>query len=108
MRQLDVFMNDTLAGRLTEATPGRGYTFAYNAAYLASQLPAVSVTLPKREEPYESEYLFPFFSNMLPEGMNRRVICRDRRVDEDDFFGLLMAMAGADFIGAVNVRKRKG
>ena len=67
--------------------PGRGYTFAYNAAYLASQLPAISVTLPKREEPYESEYLFPFFSNMLPEGINRRVICRSMRIDEDDFFG---------------------
>ncbi len=88
--------------------PGRGYTFAYNAAYLASQLPAISVTLPKREEPYESEYLFPFFSNMLPEGINRRVICRSMRIDEDDFFGLLTAMAGADFIGAVNVRKCKG
>lgn len=108
MRQLDVFTNETLAGHLTEAEPGRGYTFAYDADYVASELPAVSVSLPKRIEPYVSDDLFPFFSNMLPEGANRRVICRGLRIDEKDLFGLLTAMADADFIGAVSVKKCKG
>ena len=48
---------------------------------------------------------FPFFTNMLPEGANRRGICRSLRIDENDFFGLLIAMADKDFIGAVQVRK---
>ena len=47
----------------------------------------------------------PFFTNMLPEGANRRGICRSLRIDENDFFGLLIAMADKDFIGAVQVRK---
>ncbi len=105
MRLLDVYMNDSRAGVLTEYSPGRGYSFRYTAQYLASDAPEISVTLPKRPGAYESEYLFPFFTNMLPEGANRKVICRALHIDENDFFGLLSAMAGKDFIGAVNIRE---
>lgn len=104
MRQLEVYMNAHKAGVLAETLPGRGYSFCYYPEYLASDMPAISVTLPKREEAYESDLLFPVFSNMLPEGANRKVICRSLRIDERDFFGMLMAMADKDFIGAVNVR----
>lgn len=104
MRQVDVFTNDIKAGVLTEEKPGWGYTFTYDESYLASQLPAVSINLPKRIEPFYSQHLFPFFSNILPEGSNRRIICRMYHLDEKDIFGLLCAMTGADFIGAVNVR----
>lgn len=105
MRQLNVFVNDKKAGLLTEDAPGKGYTFTYCSDYLNSDGPAVSVTLPKREEPYKSEHLFPFFANIIPEGANRRVICRSLRIDEKDLFGILSAMAGQDFIGAVEVKK---
>lgn len=79
MRKLAVYYNDTEAGILTEQYPGAGYTFQYNEEYLNS--------------------------TMLPEGANRRGICRSQRIDENDFFGLLKAMADKDFIGAVNVRR---
>lgn len=92
------------AGILTEMTPGAGYTFSYVPEYLSADLPPVSVTLPKRVEAFESDSLFPFFSNMIPEGANRGVICRALRIDEKDFFGILSAMADRDFIGAVNIR----
>ena len=108
MRQLDVYVNGQKAGVLTEQNPGRGYAFCYDDAYLASDGPSISVTLPKRKEAYNSPGLFPFFMNMLPEGANRRVICRLSRVDESDFFGLLSAMAGKDFIGAVHVETASG
>ena len=49
-------------------------------------------------------HILPFFANMVPEGANRRMICRSHRIDEDDFFGLLTVMAGKDCIGAVNLR----
>ena len=42
---------------------------------------------------------------MIPEGANRKVICRSQRIDEHDFFGMLMAMVDKDFIGAVNIRR---
>ena len=105
MRQLDVYMNKKRAGVLTELRPGKGYRFRYDEAYLASDCPSISVTLSKKQGSYESPTLFPFFMNMLPEGTNRKVICRISRVDESDFFGLLAAMAGKDFIGGVHIEK---
>lgn len=105
MRHLAVYFNDTKAGVLIEQNPGKGYSFQYDEDYLHSSLPPISAILPKQSAAYHAEYLFPFFSNILPEGANRRVICRSLRIDETDFFGLLEAMAGKDFIGAVNVRK---
>lgn len=104
MRQLEVYMNNQRAGLLTETSRGRGYSFCYYPEYLVSNMPPISVSLPKREEAYVSEHLFPLFSNMLPEGVNRMIICRSLRIDERDFFGMLMAMADKDFIGAVHVR----
>lgn len=104
MRQLGVYNNNILAGVLTEQTPSRGYVFVYDPAYLASGGTPVSVTLPLRPAPYDSESLFPFFVNLLPEGANRTVICRKFRIDEEDLFGLLTVMSGRDFIGAVDVR----
>lgn len=105
MRQLVVYLNDTKAGILTELHPGMGYSFQYYESYLNSAMPPFSATLPKQPDAYDSEHLFPFFSNMLPEGVNRRVICRSLKIDENDFFGLLEAMADRDFIGAVNIRR---
>ena len=61
--------------------------------------------MPKRDMPYKSDSLFPFFTNLLPEGSNRKAICRHFKIDEEDLFSLLEAMAGKDFIGAVELRK---
>ena len=107
MRELAVYYNDIEAGILTERYPGADYTFQYKEDYINSALPPISATLPKQSTAFYSEHIFPFFSNMLPEGANRRVICRSLRLDENDSFGLLDAMADKDFIGAVNVRRIK-
>mgnify|MGYP002623159257 CR=1 FL=1 len=105
MRQLAVYQNHRLAGILTEQTSGRGYVFVYDKDYLASRGYPVSVTLPLRSEPYEASALFPFFENMLPEGANRRMVCRSRKIDEHDFFGILSALAGEDVIGSVSLKR---
>lgn len=104
MRTLDVYYNDIKAGVLTEVNRGMNYTFKYEPQYLLSEFPPISVTLPKREETFESGLLFPFFSNMIPEGANRSVICRTLRIDENDFFGILSVMADKDFVGAINIK----
>ena len=107
MRQLEVYVNDVKAGLLTELNPGKGYTFAYNTEYVISDFPPISLSLPKKTEVYEAEHLFPFFTNLLPEGANRKVICREKRIDSNDFFGMLMATVGTDMIGSVNFRNIK-
>ena len=104
MRQVDVYVNDRKAGVLTEMHPGTGYSFKYDPEYLLSDAPSVSVSLSKKNVSYESASLFPFFANMLPEGANRKVICRTLRIDEHDLFGILTAMAGKDFIGGVHIK----
>ncbi len=104
MRQLNVFWNDKLAGHLTELAPNNGYLFEYNPAYLNSDLPHVSLTLPKAQTCYKSKLLFPFFANMLPEGALRRLVCREHHLDENDLFGILSSMTHADSIGAVSLK----
>ncbi len=104
MRQLAVYVNDVRAGLLTEQNPGKGYTFVYSEEYVASDFPPVSLSLPKRTRAYEAENLFPFFTNLLPEGANRKVVCREKRIDDHDFFGMLMATVGTDMIGSVNFK----
>ena len=47
----------------------------------------------------------PVFTNMLPEGANRKIVCRSWRLDEKDFFGLLLKIATYDTIGAITVKK---
>ena len=105
MRQLSVYVNDRHAGFISEQQPGRGYEFRYTSNYLHSDGSPVSLTLPKREDPYLSEYLFPFFTNLLPEGANRKAVWHHAHIEEDDFFGMLMATVGTDMIGAVNFKK---
>lgn len=100
-----MYVNEVKAGMLTELNRDRGYAFVYSAEYVASDNPPVSLSLPKRTEAYEAEKLFPFFTNMLPEGANRKVICREKRIDDKDFFGMLMATVGTDMIGSVNFKK---
>ncbi len=105
MRQANVYLNNTLAGRLRETDNGE-YVYQYDEDFLADNTKgAISLTMPKRKEPYVSEYLFPFFSNMLSEGANKEIQCRTMKIDKDDYFGLLLATAYHDTIGAVTVRK---
>ena len=69
MRQALVLANKVVAGTLTETDDMR-YVFKYDDAYLINpQLRAISLAFPKRKEEYVSEELFPFFYNMLSEGI---------------------------------------
>ena len=104
MRSVEVYINDKFAGLLSEVSPSE-YRFRYDDQYFNdASMPSISATLPKTQQEYKSDRVFPFFTNMLPEGGNRHLVCRRHKVDEADFFGMLVMMRGADFIGAVNLR----
>ena len=105
MRRVEVYVDNRHAGHLTEWNVD-DYEFVYNAEYLAdSQTPSVSLSLPKRSEAYRSNHIFPFFTNLLPEGANRKAMCTAYKVDEQDFFGMLQMICGLDCIGNVTLRK---
>lgn len=104
MRQAEVLVNKIAAGILTETDEGH-FVFRYNDAYLVSdELPPISLAFPKRKDEYVSDELFPFFFNMLSEGANKAIQCRTLKIDEQDAFGLLLATAGYDTIGAITIR----
>jgi HipA-like protein len=104
MRTLEIYRNGILAGFLIEVNR-KHYTFKYDDAYfLNEKYPAISLTLPKSQQEYSSEFLFPFFFNMLSEGVNRKLQSVQLRIDEHDHFNLLGATAQYDTIGAVTVK----
>lgn len=102
-RRAVVYNHGKLAGLLEEVSGG--YAFTYAPKYLADPgLPAISLALPKRKEPYQSNVLFPFFFGLLAEGVNRQLQCRRWQIDEKDYFGLLLATARYDTIGSVSLK----
>lgn len=104
MRSAAIYRNGVLAGILTE-TNRHAYQFIYDDSYFKdTSKAAISLTLPKSKQVYDSSFLFPFFFNMLSEGVNRRLQCRQLQIDEDDHFGLLLAAAQYDTIGAITVK----
>ncbi|HEY0176874.1 MAG TPA: HipA N-terminal domain-containing protein [Pedobacter sp.] len=105
MRQAKVLFKGEEAGLLTQHDDG-SFTFQYHTSWIENaEKPGISLTLPKTEKAYHSAFLFPFFYNMLPEGSNKQVVCKLNRIDQDDYFGLLMTTAKTDTIGAITVIK---
>jgi len=104
MRKANVYRNGIFAGILIEETRNI-FVFIYDDAYINDpSKPSISLTLPKTSKEFQSKYLFPFFYNLLSEGVNKEVQCKQLKIDENDSFGLLMATAQYDTIGAVTVK----
>lgn len=101
MRQGKVFVEDSFAGILTETASG--FTFQYDKAYieLDNALP-VSLTLPLREEAFESKTMFSFFDGLIPEGWLLNIAERNWKINRRDRMGLLLTCCG-DCIGNVSI-----
>jgi len=105
MRKSEVRVNGIPAGVLEETADG--FRFLYYRDYAGyPDLPAVSLTLPKRaDQSYESPILFPFFAGLLTEGTAMHIQCRMLKLDETDLFGRLLKTAQDDVIGNVTVHE---
>ena len=101
LRRGKVFVQGRYAGMVEETEDG--YSFAYDSGYLEANGPAVSLTIPLREEPFFSETLFPFFDGLIPEGWLLSVVTRNWKLDPEDRFGLLLVSC-EDSIGDVSVK----
>jgi HipA-like protein len=105
MRAAKILFRDEEAGILTQHDDS-SFTFKYHNNWLDNLIkPSISLTLPKNQAEFSSMFLFPFFYNILPEGSNKKLACLNNRIDEDDYFGLLMEIAKIDTIGAIRVVK---
>lgn len=105
MRRAEIYVNNVLAGVLSE-NDNNTYSFVYDDDYYTNPnaLP-ISLTLPKTSKEFHSDFIFSFFLNMLSEGANKKLQCARLKIDEDDYFGLLLATADKDTIGAVTVKE---
>jgi len=107
MRKAIVKYNNETAGLLQQNDDG-SFAFTYiDTWYAANDKPAISLSLPKSKQAYNSPHLFAFFYNMLPEGVNKDQICFEARIDSKDYFSLLIHTAKFDTIGAITVHKHK-
>ena len=105
MRIAKVLYKGEEAGVLTQYDDG-SFSFRYNDNWIVDDSKAaISLSFPKSKQEYTAPYLFPFFFNMLPEGSNKQAVCQTMRIDEDDYFGLLLTTAKYDTIGAVRILK---
>lgn len=107
MRQAKVVYKGEIAGIIKQFDNG-SFEFAYSERWLvATDKPSISLTLPKSKATFQSDHLFAFFYNLLPEGTNKETICFELGIEPDDYFGLLLNTAQYDTIGAVRIEKMK-
>ena len=102
-KPVEVLYNGVPAGLLEKI--GRQFRFTYFQAYLTGRNRAVSITMPLQKAPYESNLLFAVFANLLSEGVNKKMQCRMLKIDEQDYFGLLVATAKDDSIGPLTIKE---
>lgn len=107
MRRGKVFNNNILAGIIEESNNGV-FIFRYTTDYfIDSKKPPISLTLPKNSQTHISKKLFPFFFNLLSEGENKKLQCNVLKIDENDYFRLLLKTANEETIGAIRVEEFK-
>jgi len=99
----EIYFNQILAGVLEKKE--NNYTFSYEENYLKSTNPAISFSFPKQSTLFQSTSLFPFFSGLLSEGVNKEIQCKVYQIDEKDEFTRLLKTAQNDTIGAITVHE---
>jgi len=101
MRKAKVYFHGRPAGVLSEVE--EGYMFLYDPEYLVDkEAEPVSLTLVKRNEPYISKVMFPFFDGLIPEGWLLDIAEKNWKISARDRMGLLLACC-RDCIGAVSI-----
>ena len=107
MKKANVYRNGELVGELIQYN-SHSYEFIYDEQWFNNpEKPPVSLTMPKTKQRYKADHLFPFFFNLLSEGVNRKLQSRQLKIDEKNDFDLLLATAQSDTIGAITVEPVK-
>jgi serine/threonine-protein kinase HipA len=103
MRQAIVYYKDIEAGHIYDNNGV--YIFEYSNEFIKSNHKAISLTLPKSQQRYESDRLFSFFYGLLSEGFLKDTQCKSLKIDENDTFGRLIKTCSSDTIGCVTVKE---
>ena len=96
-----IYLREELVGFI-EKTPQGTFIFTYEDSWLKSGKGGISFSLPPNQKTYESNELFPFFDNLIPEGWLFSQAQQVHKIDKKNRFGLLLA-TGQSTIGAIKV-----
>ncbi len=100
IKSLSVLWDESQVGLLQIDQHG-DLAFTYDPAWLADpRKPAISVSLPKRVEPFNRRETRPFFAGLLPEEAQRVAVARALGVSKANDFRLLEQLGG-DVAGAL-------
>ncbi|MEZ5147290.1 MAG: HipA N-terminal domain-containing protein [Bacteroidales bacterium] len=103
MKKAKVYMNDKLAGILTEDE--NGFHFGYDQSYLKSEsAEPISLTLPLSDKEYESNVMFPFFDGLIPEGWLLDIAQKNWKLNPRDRMQILLKTCH-DCVGAVSIEE---
>ena len=92
MKQAVVYWKTFKAGILTESKD-----------YLTMpEAQSISLSMPLREEPFQSHTFLPFFDGLIPEGWLLDIAQKNWKIDVRDRMALLLACC-RDCIGAVSI-----
>jgi serine/threonine-protein kinase HipA len=98
---LSVYLHDRPVGSIEKRGAGIRFTYA-EAAVEDPATPALSISLPKRPEPYSDRYASPYFRNLLPEQAYRGLVAAAAGTTPGDTAALL-GVVGAECPGAVSI-----
>jgi len=101
-RSLSVWWDGARVGAL-QIDPHGDLGFIYDRNWLADpRRPAVSISLPKREAPFDRRETRPFFAGLLPEEGQREAVAHALGVSKANDFRLLERLGG-DVAGALTL-----
>ncbi len=103
MKQGEIWIHNIKGGVLLETDDG--YIFQYDQAYLRKDdVSPVALTLPLQAAQFQSDYLFPFFDGLIPEGWLLDIAQKNWKLDPRDRMALLLTTC-RDCIGNISVRE---
>ena len=102
MRQLDVYLGESLIGRIVENRKGGRFEYEQSIVGKLAGRPVLSMAFPAKVRPFGEAKTSAWFNGLLPEGNRRDEVCRSLGVLPYDWIGLL-AEIGWECAGAVRV-----
>lgn len=82
------------------------YVFVYDQMYCENTYTRPLVPLmPKTTIPYYSEILFPIFFSLLSEGNIKKLQCQMHKIDENDYFQLLLKTCVHNTIAGIKIKE---
>lgn len=82
------------------------YVFVYDKMYCENEYTRPLVPMmPKTLEPYYSEILFPIFFSLLSEGNTKKLQCQMHKIDENDYFQLLLKTCVHNTIAGIKIKE---